>query len=303
MKILGISAGRRGGNSESMLKYALKGAEEKGCEVSLLRLQDFQIEPCTGCESCVNRKLSGLSSKCSIPSTADDYDTYVDAIMEADGFIIAAPCYNLTVPGRLLDALNRQHCFLSQLKEKCTEKPKYAATIGVGGTDWINYLMPMLNFTATECCGSQMHLVDQMLVDYTPARAAVVIDQAALDRAYLLGQNLASVTLSGKMAYLGDAEEICPICHGSHLQLYKGQFICPACKITCHVTEKDGKIKVLWEQGYEDCRWSPKGYKEHLDGIRAGQGKAHENAEKIKENTAKIKNYLEPVMPAEKGEK
>lgn len=300
MKILGICAGRRMGNSEILTKFALKGAEAAGCEVELIRLQDYQITPCTGCEVCMNKKvMAGQDTTCSIPESADQYSKYVDLVMEADGFIVSAPCYNLTVAGRLLDALNRQHRFLSQLKRRCSEKAKYAATIGVAGTDWSNYLMPILNFAATELCGSKMHLADQLLVENHPAIGTVVLDEAATARAYQLGQNLAAAMEKdlGRHCYLGDAEEVCPICHGDHLQLRKGKLICPACDISAHVSEVDGKIQITWEQDYEQCRWSEYGDDRHLNGIRAGHGKRREHLDKIQELTKDLKDYLAPIKP------
>ena len=49
MKVLGIAMGRRNGNSEILLKHALKACEEDGAEVSFFRLHDYHINPCTGC--------------------------------------------------------------------------------------------------------------------------------------------------------------------------------------------------------------------------------------------------------------
>lgn len=300
MKILGICAGRRMGNSEILTKFALKGAEDAGCEVKLLRLQDFKVAPCTGCEVCMSKKvINGQDTVCSIPDTADQYRKYVDLVMEADAFIVASPCYNLTVAGRLLDALNRQHRFLSQLKRACTEKPKYAATIGVAGTDWSNYLMPILNFAATELCGSQMHLADQMLVERHPAVSTVILDDEATARAYKLGRNLVEAVKrnEGHHCYLGDAEEVCPICHGDHLQLRGGKLICPTCDISARVTEVDGKVHITWEQDYDVCRWSEYGDKLHLDGIRAGHGRRMQNLETIQEKLKDLKDYLTPEKP------
>ena len=179
------------------------------------------------------------------------------------------------------------------------EKPKYAATIGVAGTDWSNFLMPILNFTATELCGSQMHLADQMLVEHNPAASTVILDDAATARAYKLGQNLAEAVKQnqGRHCYLGDAEEVCPICHGSHLQLRGGKLICPTCDISAHVTEEDGKVKVTWEQGYDVCRWSEYGDNLHLSGIRAGHGRRMQNLETIQEKLKDLKNYLPPEKP------
>lgn len=300
MKILGICAGRRGGNSEILTKYALKGAEDAGCEVALLRLQDFEVAPCTGCEVCMSKKvINGQDTICSIPDTADQYSKYVDLVLEADAFVVASPCYNLTVAGRLLDALNRQHRFLSQLKRKCAESPKYAATIGVGGTDWTNYLMPILNFTATELCASKMHLVDQMLVEKHPAIGTVILDDDTTARAYKLGQTLVEGVKQNKErhCYLGDAEEVCPICHNDHLQLRGGKLICPTCDITAHVTEVDGKVQITWEQDYEVCRWSEYGDNLHLSGIRAGHGRRMQNLDLIKEKMKDIKEFNPIVKP------
>lgn len=300
MKILGICAGRRMGNSEILTKFALKGAEDAGGEVKLMRLQDLQITPCTGCEVCMSKKvINGQDTVCAIPEDSDQYSKYVELVMEADAFIVASPCYNLTVAGRLLDALNRQHRFLSQLKRQCMEKPKYAATIGVAGTDWSNYLMPILNFAATELCGSQMHLVDQMLVERHPAVSTVILDDAATSRAYKLGQNLVEAVKQNKghHCYLGDAEEVCPICHGDHLQLRGGKLICPTCDISARVTEVNGKVQVTWEQDYEVCRWSEYGDNLHLSGIRAGHGRRMQNLETIQEKLKDLKNYLSPEKP------
>lgn len=301
MKILGISAGRPMGNSEILAKLALKGAEAAGCEVEFIRLQDYHVAPCTGCEVCMSRKvMNGQDTICSIPESADQYSRYVELTMEADGFIIAAPCYNLTVAGRLLDALNRQHRCLSQVKRRCAEKAKYAATIGVAGTDWSNYLMPILNFAATEHCGSKMHLVDQLLVEQNPAPGTVILDETVTARAYKLGQNLAEVMARdpGLDCYVGDAEEVCPICHGDHLQLRKGRLICPACDISAHVGEDaDGTVHVTWDEGYEKCRWSEYGDERHLSGIRAGHGRRMANQERIRELTRDLAGYLPPIKP------
>ena len=47
MKLLGISCGRDMGNSEILLKHALKAAEETGkAEVELIRLHDYKASLC-----------------------------------------------------------------------------------------------------------------------------------------------------------------------------------------------------------------------------------------------------------------
>ena len=47
MKLLGISCGRKMGNSEILLREALMGAEELGSETEIISLLDVDIKPCT----------------------------------------------------------------------------------------------------------------------------------------------------------------------------------------------------------------------------------------------------------------
>ena len=80
MKILGITCGRKMSNSEILVKEALMGAEELGAEVELIRLNDLNIKPCTGCNACVISLLEKSSSgDCVIKN--DDFSFIEDKIM------------------------------------------------------------------------------------------------------------------------------------------------------------------------------------------------------------------------------
>ncbi|WP_134904419.1 flavodoxin family protein, partial [Paenibacillus polymyxa] len=92
MKILGISCGRRMSNSEILVKEALMGAEEIGAEVELIRLNDLQIKPCTGCNACVVSLLEKCDSgDCVIKN--DDFGFIEEKIMECDGLILSSAIY------------------------------------------------------------------------------------------------------------------------------------------------------------------------------------------------------------------
>lgn len=60
-KVMGITAGRKNGNSEILLKQALMACEEAGAEVTMINLRDFNIQDCTGCTACdsLSGHLSG----------------------------------------------------------------------------------------------------------------------------------------------------------------------------------------------------------------------------------------------------
>lgn len=52
MKVMGIVAGRHNGNSEILVKQALTAVKDAGAEAILINLFDYNIKPCSGCESC-----------------------------------------------------------------------------------------------------------------------------------------------------------------------------------------------------------------------------------------------------------
>ena len=53
MKVLGLTCGRRMGNTEVLMKEALMGAEEMGAEVELIRMLDLDIGYCRQCKKCL----------------------------------------------------------------------------------------------------------------------------------------------------------------------------------------------------------------------------------------------------------
>ena len=53
MKIIGIiGSPRKGGNTEIMIKEALKAVEKEGVEIDVIRLYDLDLKPCDGCRIC-----------------------------------------------------------------------------------------------------------------------------------------------------------------------------------------------------------------------------------------------------------
>ena len=97
MKVLGINCSPRvGGNTEIMIREALKGARESGAETELLNIGDKDIKPCDACGSC------GKTGRCHI----DDYITKVahGKMLEADGIIFGTPCYrwDMTAQAKIL---------------------------------------------------------------------------------------------------------------------------------------------------------------------------------------------------------
>lgn len=85
VKLLGIvGSPRKSGNTETLMEETLKSAEQEGAEIELIRLVDFNLKPCDGCQTCTKTK------KCAIE---DDVESIFKKMAEADGIIIGSPVY------------------------------------------------------------------------------------------------------------------------------------------------------------------------------------------------------------------
>ena len=307
MKILGISCGRKNGNSEMLLKSALKEAKEKGAEVEYLRLQDHFIHQCTGCELCSNSdnwpngRFPESGYFCIYKEDSDHLSYIVDKIKEADGIIISTPIYNLTVPGSLLVLLNRIHAKnFAKHHEIAGKQHTYCATITVGGSDMTNLIKPMLNFTAVELCGSQMNLVDQMVVQFCAPIGYMALKDESVARAAKLGERMAdAIAHPEEELYRGgeDNPELCPVCHGDVIQLEGKRFRCPICNIKGDLAFKeDGTPYMKWDGGAELCRLNDNPDEDIVHEKQRAPYKAlKENKDKVKEVRDELCGWLDPL--------
>lgn len=306
MKIIGISCGRKNGNSELLLKTALQSAKETcGAEVEYLRLQDHKINPCTGCELCSNSdnwpngKFPESGYMCRWKKDSDHLAYIFNKIQESDALILSTPVYNLTVPGILLVLLNRIHALgMAKHMEGAAQQKTICATISVGGSDMTNLIRPMLNFTAVELCGSQMNLVDQMHVQFCAPLNYVALCKESLQRAAKLGERVAALkeeAETGNIRYFGkeDNPELCPVCHGDIIQLSGKRFRCPVCNILGDVSIVDGEITMKWDGGVDSCRLSENEFEEdvHIK-QRAPYQMVKEHKEEVRAAIKKIADYL-----------
>ena len=101
MKIVGLAAGRKNGNSELLMKHAmLTMREQLDLEFTIIRLSDLDIEHCSGCESCMKTLISGGDGCC--VKKQDDLSWLLEELKDADGLIVAAPIYDLLPSGNLI---------------------------------------------------------------------------------------------------------------------------------------------------------------------------------------------------------
>jgi multimeric flavodoxin WrbA len=85
-----LGSPRRNGNSAALAARIARGAESVGAEVETLFLQDMDISPCRGCNTCQKPDSKGCAIK-------DDMQGIYPRLIEADAWVIASPVYWFTM--------------------------------------------------------------------------------------------------------------------------------------------------------------------------------------------------------------
>ena len=282
MKLLGVSCGRRMGNSEVLLREALMGAEELGIETEILCLLDVDVKPCLGCKICPAEIKN--KEACIIK---DDAVFVWNKIMDCDGLIISGPVYCLTPPGYLLQIRDRLFASRSDVAwmmerkklkaqgekvfvdERCF-KTRPGAFISVGGSVTPDWLSLGLSLFHTMTFSIQLELVDQMMVMGTNiVEGQVLLNEAAVLRAHKLGRHVAEVMgkPAAEMKWKGDEPGTCPVCHQNEITIKgKNPVQCPICGIYGELKIENGEITVKFsEEEQKRSRLTLAGKQEHWD--------------------------------------
>jgi multimeric flavodoxin WrbA len=217
-RVLGLGCGQPHGSAEILLKSALRAAEAQGAEVELVRLDELRLP-------------SGAAEA----AEPDDGWWLWERLVGCDGLIVSSPIISRTVAARLklfgdrmlgpnadaaiiegLLALRRQgqEPAVPFLVDERVLKPRVAGFLAVGGSltpQWKTLTLPLMHATTFS-----MHIavVDQVQFEGTGTPRSVVLDPAAIDRAAVLGRNVASQlgVPFDQARYLGPPG-LCPLCH------------------------------------------------------------------------------------------
>lgn len=112
LKVLGIyGSPRAGGNSDLLLREALRGAAEAGGMVEELFLRELDIAPCLECGAC---------SKTGTCVQMDGMQLIYPKLEKADRMIIASPVFFYTVTAQLKAMIDRCQALWS--KKFCLEQ-------------------------------------------------------------------------------------------------------------------------------------------------------------------------------------
>ena len=93
-------AGKKKGNTASLIASFREGAERAGNHITEFYLQDMNIKGCLDCQGC-KRKVPGDLHPC---VQKDDMQLIYDAYNDADIIVFATPVYWFTISGQLKTA-------------------------------------------------------------------------------------------------------------------------------------------------------------------------------------------------------
>jgi multimeric flavodoxin WrbA len=232
--VLGLGCGQPHGSAEILLKAALRAAEGEGADVQLVRLDELRLP-------------SGVAEG----AEPDDAWWLWERLVECDGLIVSTPIISRTVAARLklfgdrllgpnadaaiieglmtLRRQGREPAVPFRVDERVL-KPRVAGFLAVGGSltsQWKALALPMMHATTFS-----MHIavVDQVQFEGAGTPRSVVLDAAAIDRAALLGRNVASQlgVAFDEARYLGPPG-LCPMCHLDVVALHGADVECATC--------------------------------------------------------------------------
>jgi len=101
-----LGSPRRMGNSAALANRISRGAESAGAEVENLFLQDLEISPCRGCETCQQPDSQGCAIK-------DDMQEIYPKLIRADAWVIASPVYWFTMSAQTKIFMDRCYALLA----------------------------------------------------------------------------------------------------------------------------------------------------------------------------------------------
>jgi multimeric flavodoxin WrbA len=233
-RVLGLGCGQPDGSAEILLKAALRAAEGEGAGVELVRLDELRLP-------------SGAAEA----AEPDDAWWLWERLVECDGLIVSTPIISRTVAARLkllgdrllgpnadaaiiagllaLRSQGREPAVPFRVDERVL-KPRVAGFLAVGGSltpQWKTLTLPIMHTTTFS-----MHIavVDQVQFAGAGTPRSVVLDTAAIDRAAVLGRNVASQlgVAFDEARYLGPPG-LCPMCHLDVVALHGADVECATC--------------------------------------------------------------------------
>ena len=312
-KVVGFTAGRRGGNTEIYMKVALQAISEMGIDVELIRLHECDLHPCVDCTRgmCYVKGPEGCIFK-------DDGPWLAQKFLESDGYLLGAPVWSLSPCGIVTDFRDRVFGPKMDLAgweinggspewAKGQVKQRPGGLISVGGALTEHWTSMGLATLYTTTFSAQTNVVDHMNVYQVADPGEALMRKDYMLRAKYLGQNVGHAVLNPQVdwehRWLGslDDGEACPGCHMSNVIAKPGRDYveCVVCGRKGKITlDKDGKMQFTWPEDNRD-RLTMMGKFDHMREIaRHTEERYNPHVDEIQDELKKYRQMEDFVVKA-----
>jgi multimeric flavodoxin WrbA len=172
MRILAfMGSPRTTGLCAQFTESALKGATSRGAEIKQFNLVKYNLEFCRGCYKCVHKNHDLPIGICPLK---DDMAGILKEYLEADGYLMAAPVYDFTVPSVMKLFIERRFSLFyktkgnrgipdARVKQKFKKKASLIAT-GSAGEEFGPIAEPCFEVMGGHFMIEEIDVLDQLYI-------------------------------------------------------------------------------------------------------------------------------------------
>jgi multimeric flavodoxin WrbA len=265
--LLGIIASpRKYGNCELFTKEVFRNLQG-GWKLRLMRLPELDIRPCRACYQCLFGEM-----KC---PQEDDFQVALEALVQADAWVVAAPTYFLGANSSLKRFLDRGLSFYAHLDHLWGKPAVGIAIAGINGMEGYTKLGvdSFIRLALGDHRGSAVvygALPGEIFLENVGKRAAA---------------DLAKVLLGGKAAAANECPT-CPRCGGDTFRfLSENNVRCMLCSSSGSFSMAAGRVHFDMTAGAHDLFLSYESARKHAEWLRGMKEKFLERRKELKNIT------------------
>lgn len=188
MNVLGIAGSpRRNGNTDILLEQVMLGATKAGASAKTVVLSALSIAPCRHCDGCLR------TGKCVIE---DDMQWLHIDLRKADGIVLASPIFFMGITAQtkaMVDRCQAIWVIKHVLKMPVSIPPgkkRRGLFVSAGGTRLSNLFQPALATVKSWFVTLEVGYLGMVAFSGIDEAGAILRHPAALDEAFVAGQNL-----------------------------------------------------------------------------------------------------------------
>ncbi|MDQ7778378.1 MAG: flavodoxin family protein [Planctomycetota bacterium] len=189
MRLLCVNGSpRQGGNSEALLREAMKGAQAEGARTVSVTLNSVQIRPCQGCEEC---KVAGTCRQ------KDGMRSLYSKIDRANGIILAAPVYMTHLSAQTKLFIDRLYSYITSDFKSRLAAGKRVVLITTQGEENAKTYAGAMRTLSTVFGWLGFKVTGKLVATALGPRGDAQKRKALLKRAFDLGRRLARPAAKG----------------------------------------------------------------------------------------------------------